>query len=198
MSLNILLILPGVIEYYYRVQLIVIDSSIAIINQYIANVTSFYMRLLLGSINLCHCCPVHLTSDRLVAIDIEKIENSSPLLHLLWVHVCWHFLSGNYYCISLLGRMLIFGWNNICFSWNRWNWWSSWVRAGLHLADMFCLDISLFVLRFVKLYWALWNCWYLLDWVIMACVSGSIALSRHQKIRPGCMGWALQIFIVIF
>ena len=73
------------------------------INQYITNVTSFYMRLLLGSINWCHCRPLHLTSDRLVSIDIEKIENSSPLLHLLWVHVCWHFLSGNYYCIALLG-----------------------------------------------------------------------------------------------
>ena len=26
------------------------------------------------------------------------------------------------------------------------------LSVGLHLADMFCLDISLFVLRFVKLY----------------------------------------------
>ena len=195
MSLNILLILPGVIEYYYRVQLIVIDSSIAIINQYIANVTSFYMRLLLGSINLCHCCPVHLTSDRLVAIDIEKIENSSPLLHLLWVHVCWHFLSGNYYCISLLERMLTFRWNNIRLSWTWWNWWyllGCWITFSWHVLSG---HIYVCVLRLVKLYWDWWNCWYLLDRVIMACVSGSIALSRHQKIRPSCKGWALNIFI---
>ena len=120
MSIKILLTLPGVKGYYCRVQLIVIDSSIAIIS---INILPMSPTLIWYYCYWCHCRPVHLTSDWLVAIDIEKIENSSPLLHLLWVHVCWHFLSGNCYCISLLEYMLTFRWNNIRLSWTWWNWW---------------------------------------------------------------------------
>ena len=104
------------------------------------------------------------------------------IIVFLFLSACWHFDEIIYVCPELGGTgdiILSMCW--IIFSWHD--------LSG---------HIYVCVLRLVKLYWDWWNCWYLLDRVIMACVSGSIALSRHQKIRPGCIGWALKIFIVIF
>ena len=150
MSLNILLILPGVIGYYCRVQVIVIDSSIAMIfNQYIANVTSFYMRLLLGSINWCHCCP--LTSQ---VIDSSP-STSKRLKIVLHSSISSGSMSADISCLEIilsvflfLERMLTFWWNNTCSSWNWWNCWyllECWITFSWHVlfgTIVVCTEIS--------------------------------------------------------
>ena len=42
----------------------------------------------------------HLTCNGFVAIDVKQVENGSPLLHLLRVHVCGHLPSEKVFCLA--------------------------------------------------------------------------------------------------